>query len=170
MRKMMYWALAAVMMIFAIDAMAQPRQGGFGGPQFSPEQYAERQTDRMSRELDLSTRQYKQVYRLQLDQAKRMQRDFRAYRDMGDSREMMRRKMMEERRKMAAQYQRILSREQYLRWERMMQRDAERFRGKAPVKGGGHYAPRPGGKGPQMKHDTGGKWSDKAPHAHQGRR
>lgn len=145
---MVWMAFVAVMMIFAVDAMAQPPQRGFGGPQFSPEQRAQQESERMTRELGLSPKQTEQIYHLQMERSKRMQESFRHRPDQGFDREAMQQKMMQERRAMAEQYKRILTPEQFAKWEQMEQR--------RPEMRGGQRPPRQMGSAPKM-HDKGGK-------------
>ena len=146
MKKMVSVAFAALMMIFAVDTMAQPPRGGFGGPQFSPEQMAQRQTERMTRELGLSPKQAEQVYQIQMERSKRMQQAFRGGRpEPGHAGEDMHQKMMQERRHVAEQYKRILTPEQYMKWEQMQQRGSEMR--------GSHHAPKQMGAAPKQKQD-----------------
>lgn len=156
MKKMVSVAFAALMMIFAVDVMAQPPRGGFGGPQFSPEQMAQRQTEQMVRELGLSPKQAEQVYRIQIERSKRMQEAFRGGRpEPGFGREDMHQKMMQEQRHVAEQYKRILSPQQYAKWEQMQQR--------GPGMRGGQHGPQQMGPAPKPMHDKDCKCDKKAP-------
>lgn len=157
MKKMVSVAFAVLMMIFAVDVMAQPPRGGFGGPQFSPEQMAQRQTEQMTRELGLSPKQAEQVYRLQLERSKRMQEAFRGGRpEPGFGGDDMRQKMMQEQRRIADKYKRILSPQQYTKWEQMQQQRRAGMRG-------GHHGPKHMGPAPKPMHGKDGKCDMKAP-------
>ena len=150
-------AFAALMMIFAVDVMAQPPRGGFGGPQFSPEQMAQRQTEQITRELGLSPKQAEQVYRIQMERSKRMQEAFRGGRpEPGFGGDAMRQKMMQEQRYVAEQYKRILSPQQYAKWEQMQQQ-------RGPGMRDGHHPQHQMGPAPKPMHDKEHKSDKKSP-------
>ena len=157
MKKMVSVAFAALMMIFAVDVMAQPPRGGFGGPQFSPEQMAQRQTEQMTRELGLSPKQAEQVYRIQMERSKRMQEAFRGGRpEPGFGGDAMRQKMMQEQRYVAEQYKRILSPQQYAKWEQMQQQ-------RGPGMRDGHHPQHQMGPASKPMHDKDHKSYKKSP-------
>lgn len=153
MKKMVWMAIAAMMMVLGVESMARPLQRVDRGAQFSAVRMAEEQTDRLVRVLDLSKRQAKQVYAVQLACAKQIQRMQWNARPGGRvSREAMRFEMQRMRREVAAKYRRILSERQYRKWLQLDDRGRD-YRG-----GHASHLDHGGRQIPKMQHDHGSRY------------
>ena len=128
MKKSIFAALMGLCLIAGTSVIAQTPQEA-PAPKTPPtaEQIAQRQTERMTQQLNLTDAQAKQVYELNLEQIKQMQ----AHRDQ----------MRAARSAEAEKMKKILSTEQFMQWARMQ--------GPRPGEGHGPHAMR-GGK-PCMK-------------------
>jgi len=106
MRKSIFAAVTALCLMAGSEAFAQ-RAAKKPMTKQCPtvEQMAQRMTDRMSRELDLTEAQIKQVYEINLRQVQQMQ--------------ALRRQMRESRQAEAEKMKGILSTEQFVEWARM---------------------------------------------------
>lgn len=106
MKKQIFAAAMALCLMATTTLFAQENK-----PQAEPrtpptaEQLAQRQTERMTKQLNLSDAQAKQVYEVNLDQIKQMQ--------------AMREKMREARMAEADKMKSILSTEQFMQWSQM---------------------------------------------------
>ena len=106
MKKQIFAAAMALCLMATTTLFAQENK-----PQAEPrtpptaEQLAQRQTERMTKQLNLSDAQAKQVYEVNLDQIKQMQ--------------AMREKMREARAAEADKMKSILSTEQFMQWSQM---------------------------------------------------
>ena len=112
------------LLMFALPAVAQP---GGGGRDMDPEARAEQQAKRMQQDLELSDEQYQEVKAINLMAAKDMQET--RQNNEGD-REAMRAAMQQIRTETEAQFQAILSPEQWTKFETMQaERQEERKEG-----------------------------------------
>lgn len=146
MKKMVWMAIAAMMMVLGVESMARPLQRVDRSVQFAAEQMATRQTERLVYALDLSKRQAKQVYAIQLAWAKQMQRmQYGAYASERGVRDAMRREV-------AARYRRILSERQYRKWLQLDDRGRD-YRG-----GHASHLDHGGRQIPKMQHGQGGRY------------
>lgn len=105
--KKQIFAAAMVLCLMATTTLFAQENKPQAEPKTPPtaEQLAQRQTERMTKQLNLSDAQAKQVYEVNLDQIKQMQ----------DIREKMREARMAEADKMKS----ILSTEQFMQWSQM---------------------------------------------------
>ena len=127
MKKQIFAAAMALCLMATTTLFAQENK-----PQAEPrtpptaEQLAQRQTERMTKQLNLSDAQAKQVYEVNLDQIKQMQ--------------AMREKMREARAAEADKMKSILSTEQFMQWSQMqksqMRMQGQRGHGPQMHKGG----------------------------------
>ena len=134
---------AAVALLFSVSLFAQ-------GPQrreFKPEDMATRVTDGLKKALDLNEKQYKSVYKLYLKRSEEM----KARRDNGQQdqqvdREARREEMKKNQEAMNAELKKILTAEQYTKYEEMLKKQQQRQRQGGPR---GHQGGpgRPGGQG-----------------------
>lgn len=134
---------AAVALLFSVSLFAQ-------GPQrreFKPEDMATRVTDGLKKALDLNEKQYKSVYKLYLKRGEEM----KARRDNGQQdqqvdREARREEMKKNQEAMNAEMKKILTAEQYTKYEEMLKKQQQRQRQGGPR---GHQGGpgRPGGQG-----------------------
>lgn len=134
---------AAVALIFSVSMFAQ-------GPQrreFKPEDMATRMADGMKKELSLNDKQYKSVYDLYLKRGEEM----KARREKGQQgqqvdREARREEMKKSQEAMNAELKKILTAEQYTKYEEMLKKQQQRQRQGGPR---GHQGGpgRPGGQG-----------------------
>lgn len=153
MKKMVWMAIVAMMMVLGWESMARPLQRVDRSVQFAAEQMAARQTERLVYALDLSKRQAKQVYAIQLAWAKQIQRmQWNARAGGRVSREAMRFEMQRMRREVAARYRRVLSERQYRKWLQLDDRGRD-YRG-----GHASHLDHGGRQIPKMQHDHGSRY------------
>lgn len=120
---------AAVALLFSVSLFAQ-------GPQrreFKPEDMATRVTDGLKKALDLNEKQYKSVYKLYLKRSEEM----KARRDNGQQdqqvdREARREEMKKNQEAMNAELKKILTAEQYTKYEEMLKKQQQRQRQGGP--------------------------------------
>lgn len=106
MKKQIFAALTALCLMATTTLFAQdPKPQAEPKTPPTPEQMAERQTERMTKQLNLTDAQAKQVYEVNLSQIKQMQ--------------AMREKMREARMAEADKMKTILSTEQFMQWSQM---------------------------------------------------
>lgn len=105
--KKQIFAAAMVLCLMATTTLFAQENKPQAEPRTPPtaEQLAQRQTERMTKQLNLSDAQAKQVYEVNLDQIKQMQ--------------AMREKMREARMAEADKMKSILSTEQFMQWSQM---------------------------------------------------
>ena len=134
--------LAAVALMFSVSMFAQQPQRG-ERREFKPEEMATRMADGMKKELNLNDEQYKSVYNLYLKRGEEM----KARRDKGQqgqqvSREARREEMKKNQETMNAELKKILTAEQYTKYEEMLKKQQQRQRQGGP-RGGQGGAGRP---------------------------
>lgn len=134
--------LAAVALMFSVSMFAQQLQRG-ERREFKPEEMATRMADGMKKELNLNDEQYKSVYNLYLKRGEEM----KARRDKGQqgqqvSREARREEMKKNQEAMNAELKKILTAEQYTKYEEMLKKQQQRQRQGGP-RGGQGGAGRP---------------------------
>ena len=120
---------AAVTLLFSVSLFAQ-------GPQrreFKPEDMATRMADGMKKELSLNDKQYKSVYDLYLKRGEEM----KARREKGQQgqqvdREARREEMKKSQEAMNAELKKILTAEQYTKYEEMLKKQRQRQRQGGP--------------------------------------
>ena len=120
---------AAVTLLFSVSLFAQ-------GPQrreFKPEDMATRMADGMKKELSLNDKQYKSVYDLYLKRGEEM----KARREKGQQgqqvdREARREEMKKSQEAMNAELKKILTAEQYTKYEEMLKQQQQRQRQGGP--------------------------------------
>lgn len=124
--KKMIVAMAALMLMIGTGAEAQGRKNDMRGEPPTPEQVAQKRTERMTRDLSLNEEQAKQVYNLTLEQA-RKGAQFRTQADAARAEHMERMKAAREAE--ATQMKTILTSEQYAKWQenqdKMMRRKGD---------------------------------------------
>lgn len=134
--------LAAVALMFSVSMFAQQPQRG-ERREFKPEEMATRMADGMKKELNLNDEQYKSVYNLYLKRGEEM----KARRDKGQqgqqvSREARREEMKKNQEALNAELKKILTAEQYTKYEEMLKKQQQRQRQGGP-RGGQGGAGRP---------------------------
>ena len=134
--------LAAVALMFSVSMFAQQPQRG-ERREFKPEEMATRMADGMKKELNLNNEQYKSVYNLYLQRGEEM----KARRDKGQqgqqvSREARREEMKKNQEAMNAELKKILTAEQYTKYEEMLKKQQQRQHQGGP-RGGQGGAGRP---------------------------
>lgn len=134
--------LAAVALMFSVSMFAQQPQRG-ERREFKPEEMATRMADGMKKELNLNNEQYKSVYNLYLKRGEEM----KARRDKGQqgqqvSREARREEMKKNQEAMNAELKKILTAEQYTKYEEMLKKQQQRQHQGGP-RGGQGGAGRP---------------------------
>ena len=134
--------LAAVALMFSVSMFAQQPQRG-ERREFKPEEMATRMADGMKKELNLNDEQYKSVYNLYLKRGEEM----KARRDKGQqgqqvNREARREEMKKSQEAMNAELKKILTAEQYTKYEEMLKKQQQRQRQGGP-RGGQGGAGRP---------------------------
>ena len=117
---------AAVALIFSVSMFAQAPQRG-ERREFKPEEMATRMADGMKKELNLNDEQYKSVYNLYLKRGEEM----KARRDKGQQgqqvdREARREEMKKNQEAMNAELKKILTPEQYTKYEEMLKKQQQR--------------------------------------------
>ena len=139
MKKMLF---AAVALIFSVSMFAQAPQRG-ERREFKPEEMATRMADGMKKELNLNDEQYKSVYNLYLKRGEEM----KARRDKGQqgqqvNREARREEMKKSQEAMNAELKKILTAEQYTKYEEMLKKQRQRQGGPRGGQGGAGRPPR----------------------------
>lgn len=124
--------LAAVVMVFSVTLSAQAPQRG-ERREFKPEDMATRMADGMKKELSLDDEQYKSVYNLFLKRGEEM----KARREKGQQpqqmdREARREEMKKQQEAMNAELKKILTKEQYAKYEEMLKKQQQRQRQGGP--------------------------------------
>ena len=115
MKKLGFLVLFA--MLFATISMAQDR--GMGN--FDPKEMAKRQTEELTKTLDLNKDQQKKVLDLNLKQAEKMQAMREEMRNGGGDREAMRGKMMQLREEQNKEMKKVLTESQYKKYEKYLE-------------------------------------------------
>lgn len=134
--------LAAVALMFSVSMFAQQPQRG-ERREFKPEEMATRMADGMKKELNLNDEQYKSVYNLYLKRGEEM----KARRDKGQqgqqvNREARREEMKKSQEAMNAELKKILTAEQYTKYEEMLKKQRQRQGGPRGGQGGAGRPPR----------------------------
>ena len=135
MKKMVWMAFVAVMMMLGVESMAQPVQRGEWRRGMTPEQMAERQTMRLSKELALSKKQADKIYKLQLKQLRRMMAMRGRMQAVEGHREPMPSEMLKARRERTEAYRKILSPMQVAKWQQLEQSYAKSIVRKCIIRG-----------------------------------
>lgn len=126
------FVLAALAMVFSVTLFAQGPQRG-ERREFKPEEMATRVADGMKKELDLNDEQYKSVYNLYLKRGEEM----KARREKGQQpqqvdREARREEMKKQQEAMNAELKKVLTKEQYAKYEEMQKKQQQRQRQGGP--------------------------------------
>lgn len=126
---------AAVALMFSVALFAQGPQRG-ERREFKPEEMATRMADGMKKELSLNDEQYKSVYNLYLKRGEEM----KARRDKGQQgqqvdREARREEMKKQQEAMNAELKKILTPEQYTKFEEMQKKQQQQRRGQGSPRG-----------------------------------
>ncbi|MBR4857365.1 MAG: hypothetical protein IKU94_12165 [Bacteroidaceae bacterium] len=142
MKKLIFAAFA---LIFSVSMFAQQPQRG-ERREFKPEEMATRQAEHMKQELALDDEQYQSVYALFLKRNEEMKKQF-ANRQEGQQvdREARRAEMIKKQEAMNAELKKILTAEQYTKYQEMQKKEQERRR-----QGGPQGGPRGPQGGPGM--------------------
>ena len=116
------FVLAALAMVFSVTLFAQAPQRG-ERREFKPEEMATRMADGMKKELNLNDEQYKSVYNLYLKRGEEM----KARREKGQQpqqgdREARREEMKKQQEAMNAELKKVLTKEQYTKYEEMLKK------------------------------------------------
>ena len=132
MKKLIFAAFA---LIFSVGMFAQQPQRG-ERREFKPEEMATRQAEHMKTELSLDDEQYKSVYTLFLKRNEEMKKEF-ANRQEGQQvdREARRAEMIKKQEAMNAELKKILTAEQYTKYQEMQKKEQERRRQGGPQGG-----------------------------------
>ena len=137
--------LAAFALVLSVSIFAQQPQRG-ERREFKPEDMATMQADRMKKDLNLDDKQYKSVYNLFLKRGEEMKAQFaRPQEGQQVDREARRAEMQKQQEAMQAELKKILTPEQYAKYEEMQKKEAERRR-----QGGPQGGPRGPQGGPGM--------------------
>ena len=140
--KMKKFVLAALAMVFSVTLFAQAPQRG-ERREFKPEEMATRMADGMKKELNLNDEQYKSVYNLYLKRGEEM----KARREKGQQpqqgdREARREEMKKQQEAMNAELKKVLTKEQYTKYEEMLKKQQQRQGGPRGPQGGQGMPPR----------------------------
>ena len=114
------FVLAALAMVFSVTLFAQAPQRG-ERREFKPEEMATRMADGMKKELNLNDEQYKSVYNLYLKRGEEMKKQQEA---------------------MNAELKKVLTKEQYTKYEEMLKKQQQRQGGPRGPQGGQGMPPR----------------------------
>ena len=125
MKKLGFFLLFAI--IFATVSVAQNR--GMGN--FDPKEMAKRQTEDLTKALDLNKDQQKKVLDLQLKNAEKMTAMRQDMMNGGGDREAMREKMTKSREELNAAMKKILTEDQYKKYEKYLE-ERRNMRGGGP--------------------------------------
>lgn len=117
---------AAIALIFSVNLFAQAPQRG-ERREFKPEEMATRMADGMKKELSLNDEQYKSVYNLYLKRGEEMKAR-RAKEQQGQQvdREARRAEMQKQQAALNAELKKILTAEQYTKYEEMQKKQQQR--------------------------------------------
>ncbi|MBQ2969117.1 MAG: DUF4890 domain-containing protein [Bacteroidaceae bacterium] len=119
---------AAVALIFSASLFAQAPQRG-ERREFKPEEMATRQADGMKKELGLNDEQYKSVYDLYLKRGEEMKaRRDKAQQGQQVDRETRRAEMQKQQQAMNAELKKVLTPEQYTKYEEMQKKQQQKRR------------------------------------------
>ena len=136
--------LAAFALVLSVSIFAQQPQRG-ERREFKPEEMATMQADRMKKDLNLDDKQYQSVYNLFLKRGEEMKAQFaKPQEGQQIDREARRAEMQKKQEAMQAELKKILTPEQYAKYEEMQKKEAERRRQGGPQ--GGPRGPQ-GGQG-----------------------
>ena len=123
---------AAVALIFSVSMFAQAPQRG-ERREFKPEEMATRMADGMKKELNLNDEQYKSVYNLYLKRGEEMKKERAKFQEGQQiDREALRAEMVKRQEAQNAEFKKILTPEQYKKYEEMQKREQERRRQGGP--------------------------------------
>ena len=127
--------LAAFALVLSVSIFAQQPQRG-ERREFKPEEMATMQADRMKKDLNLDDKQYQSVYNLFLKRGEEMKAQFaRPQEGQQVDREARRAEMQKKQEAMQAELKKILTPEQYAKYEEMQKKEAERRRQGGPQDG-----------------------------------
>ena len=134
-----------VLLMAGLTAMAQrgPQEGRKAMSDLTPEQMADLQTKKMTLALDLTTGQQEQIKALNLEKAKMRKAKMEERKNMkeagdrkkptSDERYAMQNERLDQMIAQKAEMKNILSDEQYSKWEKMLQRQAQHQKGKEKI-------------------------------------
>ncbi|MBO7266955.1 MAG: DUF4890 domain-containing protein [Bacteroidaceae bacterium] len=124
--------LAAFALVFSMSIFAQQPQRG-ERREFKPEEMATFQADRMKKELDLNEEQYKALYNFYLKRGEEMKKERAKFQEGQQiDREALRAEMVKRQEAQNAEFKKILTPEQYKKYEEMQKREQERRRQGGP--------------------------------------
>lgn len=136
--------LAAFALVFSMSIFAQQPQRG-ERREFKPEEMATFQADRMKKDLDLNEEQYKAFYNFYLKRSEEMKKERAKFQEGQQmDREALRAEMVKRQEAQNAEFKKILTEEQYKKYEELQKKEQERRRQ------GGPGAPRGPQGGPGM--------------------
>ena len=156
MKKTMFAVMMAAVMMIGTAAAQPQRPQGEKREKPTPEQMAKFSTERMAKELNLTQEQQKQIYDYNLNRINEASKKAEAARS----------NMEAARKSNAEQMQKILTPEQYAKWNEMQKRRADMGRaqgqrggwqGHGPQMGPGRKGAPDGAKAPAPKHHAKGK-------------
>lgn len=136
MKKVLFAAFVLLCMVGTTLAQGPAR----GGQPMNPEQYAKHRTERLTKQLELTPQQATAVEALYVKQGEQMQQMRKV--QQGD-RAAMREKMVEARKAREAEFKKIMTKEQYEKWQQLQAEQPHHGRQGAPQGGrrGGHARP-----------------------------
>lgn len=119
---------AAVALMFSVTLFAQGSQRG-ERREFKPKEMATRMADGLKKELELNDEQYKSVYNLYLKRGEEMKaRRSKAQQGQQVDREARRAEMQKQQQAMNAELRKILTPEQYTKYEEMQKKQQQKRR------------------------------------------
>ena len=139
--------LAAFALVFSMSIFAQQPQRG-ERREFKPEEMATLQADRMKKDLDLNEEQYKALYNFYLKRGEEMKKERAKFQEGQQiDREALRAEMAKRQEAQNAELKKILTEEQYKKYEELQKKEQERRRQAGPgaprgPQGGPGMAPR----------------------------
>lgn len=117
---------AAIALFFSVTMFAQAPQRG-ERREFKPEEMATRMADNMKKELDLNDEQYKSVYDLYLKRGKEMKARYNKGQEGKQvDRDTRREEMKKQQEAMNSELKKILTSEQYAKYEEMLKKQHQR--------------------------------------------
>lgn len=126
---------AAVALIFSVTLFAQGSQRG-EHREFKPKEMATRMADGLKKELELNDEQYKSVYNLYLKRGEEMKaRRDKAQQGQQVDRETRRAEMQKQQQAMNAELKKVLTPEQYTKYEEMQKKLQQKRRGQGGPRG-----------------------------------
>ena len=131
----------AILCCLSANVFAQGPQGGFGGGQIDPEQMITRQADRLKEACGLNDEQYAKVKEFYKKQQEEMMKRFQEGGGQGQGQRMSREDMEKRREAQNAELKKILTEEQWKKYEEMQAQQRQRRGQGGPGQGG------PGGPG-----------------------